>query len=184
MQRELGSLASVTHRQTKWPPALWPRAPGSRPARVSTWNPLQMPITGRPDGDEVAQRLAEVAAVAVADVEGEQPSGAEGVAVAEPAGDRRRGRPRRRGRGSAVNSSTRTICGVGAGQLEGEHGVAVAVGARARRRRSPWVGMVTSRSRRTRRSARRRRASNTPAIVEHGLAPSPCRARAPGRRSP
>ena len=39
--------------------ALWPSAPGSRPVRVSTWNPLQMPITGWPAATNARERVAE-----------------------------------------------------------------------------------------------------------------------------
>ncbi len=44
----LFSTLSGTGRQTKLSPALRISAPGSSPASVSTWKPLQMPITGTP----------------------------------------------------------------------------------------------------------------------------------------
>ena len=40
------SSSTVSH--TKLSPAFFCSAPGSSPASVSTWNPLQMPTTGPP----------------------------------------------------------------------------------------------------------------------------------------
>ena len=48
MHGDAGSAANVTQWQWNRPSALCPSAPGSRPAAVSTWNPLQIPITGLP----------------------------------------------------------------------------------------------------------------------------------------
>ena len=122
-------MASSTQRQSKRPWALWPRAPGSSPARVSTWNPLQMPMTGPPRTTKSRSACAEPAAVGRGEVEGEQPSGAEGVAVAEPAGDDHDVvSPQRRRVDHQLVDEHRVRLGAGEGQGQGD--VAVAVRAR------------------------------------------------------
>ena len=62
----LFSTLSGTGRQTKLSRALRISAPGSIPASVSTWKPLQMPITGtpRPAASLTARMIGERAAIA------------------------------------------------------------------------------------------------------------------------
>ena len=106
-----------------------------------------MPMTGPPPNDEVPQRLAEPSAVGGGEVEGEQPSGAEGVAVAEAAGDDHDVvSPERRRVGHQLVDEHRVR--LGAGEAEGEGDVAVAVRARYRRTApSGREDRVTSRER-------------------------------------
>ena len=79
----LAGASSVIHWHWKWPLALWPSAPGNKSVRVSTWKPLQMPITGFPAADEGAQHVADP----VFELQREHPPGAQRVGVAEAAGD-------------------------------------------------------------------------------------------------
>ena len=129
MQRLAGSGASATQRQSKRPLALCPSAPGSRPARVSTWNPLQIPMTGRPLATNARRRSPSRPPSPAMRSRAEHAAGAEGVAVAEPAGDDddagvvEQLRP-----GDQLGGEHDRR--LGAGEVEGEHGVGVAVRAR------------------------------------------------------
>ncbi len=90
-------------------------------------------------GDEVAQPLAEAAAVGQREVEGQHAAGAEGVAVAEPAGDdddARRVEQLGPGRQLGGQHDGR----LGPGQVERQHGVGVAVGPRPGDHDAPSAG--------------------------------------------
>ncbi len=123
---DAGSRSSSTQRQSNVPAALWPSAPGSRPALVSTWKPLQIPISGPSGGDERAQLLAD----ADGEIECQHPPGAERVGVAETAGhDGEPGTVEDR-RILDEFGGQHDLC-TGAGHLERGDDVAVAIRARA-----------------------------------------------------
>ena len=160
--------SSATHRSRSGRSALWPSAPGSRPVRVSTWNPLQMPITG----GRRRRTRASASPRPMREVERQHAPGAERVGVAEAAGDapaavRRRSSvrvgeqfgERARSRGSAPASSranatswSRLVPGAGEHDGCGRGSSSTAPGERVRRaRRRRAVDTPADRQRRRRR---------------------------------
>ena len=75
--------SSVTQRQTNEPPALWPSAPGSRPARDENLEAVADADHRLAGGDEGGERIAQIRR----EIERPQAPGAECVGVGEPAGD-------------------------------------------------------------------------------------------------
>ena len=90
--------STVSHRNFR--PAFFCSAPGSRPASVSTWKPLQMPTTGPPAAANSADRVHHRR-------EAGDRAGAQVVAVREPAGhdDRVDAAARSRRRASSSSAS-------------------------------------------------------------------------------
>ncbi len=91
---------------------------------MSTWKPLQIPISGRPPATNVAQRVAEHDG----EIERQHPPGAERVAVAETSGDDGDAGLVEHG-GSFDELRRRHDRRVGPRQAERDRRVAIAVGA-------------------------------------------------------